>query len=621
MAICGIASKRNGRPIEPPTIVSMLASLALEPDWPAASAVESLVGLGGTSPSGSVSVCNSREAIVACDAELFNAKELWAEVSGPPEGSLAELMAALYARHGLRLLEKLRGAFALAIWDKPKQKLLLAIDRFAVKSLCYSVGPADILFASQPRAIFASGRRERHVNLRGLLEYLNHTAVSAPECAFEGVVKLEPGKYVLWSPGRMESGRYWDMIYPEDLREPTGRLAAALYRQMEDSVRATSEDVPAERLGCFLSGGTDSSSVVGLVTRLRNRPANTFSIGFGEQRFNELGYAHIAARHFGSQHTEVVLGPERAFEIIPRIIEAYDEPFANSSAIPTYQCYVLARERGIRVMLAGDGGDELFGGNERYRVNQIFELYQRVPALLRNKLIEPVVFGIRAPGPIRKVRRYIEQARIPNPERYCRWLLLQHFDPASVLAPGMPFRNGHEDLLASSRAHYQAAPAHSDLNRLLYVDVKMTLGDNDLPKVVRTAELAGLQVRFPFLDHPLAEFSGRLPVRLKVRGLEKRYLFKRATRNLLPKATLKKKKHGFGLPIGLWLKNEPRLRGLAEDVLYDPRTYQRGYFRREFIEGLFHSMEQDATPFYGDVLWVFLVLELWHRRHVEGGAP
>jgi asparagine synthase (glutamine-hydrolysing) len=182
----------------------------------------------------------------------------------------------------------------------------------------------------------------------------------------------------------------------------------------------------------------------------------------------------------------------------------------------------------------------------------------------------------------------------------------------------MPFRNGNSDPLAVMRAHFNEAPAHSELNRLLYVDVKMTLGDDDLPKVTRAAELAGIAVRFPYLDHELADFSGRLPAHLKVHNLEKRYLFKLATRQLLPPAILNKKKHGFGLPIGLWLKTNVKLNTWAKNVMFDPKTYQRGYFRREFIEQLFSHMEQDETPYFGDLLWVFLMLELWHRQHVEG---
>jgi asparagine synthase (glutamine-hydrolysing) len=409
------------------------------------------------------------------------------------------------------------------------------------------------------------------------------------------------------------------MTYPEDAQDRNKQLARELLERMEQAVCLNSSDLPVSRFGCFLSGGTDSSSIVGLATRVKKQPITSISIGFEEERFNELEYAYIAAGHFRSQHVVARLGPDDAFRILPKMVALYDEPYANSSVIPTYHCQMLARERGLEVMLAGDGGDELFGGNERYRTHQVYELYKKIPGVFRRSLIEPLFSKIssRAPGLRGKVRRYIETANTPNPERYFRWALLQYFVPEQILGSALPFRNGHRDLLAIARAHYKAAPANDEMNRLLYIDIKMTLSDNDLPKVARAAELAGIKVRFPFLDHPLVEFSGRIPACLKVRGLEKRYLFKRATRNLLPKAILNKKKHGFGLPIGLWLKTDQKMRATAEEVLRDPQTYQRGYFQRQFIEKIFAAMDQDNTPFYGDVLWPFLMLELWHRHHVR----
>ena len=271
----------------------------------------------------------------------------------------------------------------------------------------------------------------------------------------------------------------------------------------------------------------------------------------------------------------------------------------------------------MQVLLAGDGGDELFGGNERYRTQQIFLAYHFLPLSLR-RLMEPLVFASPSVGVFRKAQRYIQRANTPNPERYCSSRLLQTFAAREVLGSRMPDLNG--DVLAVMRRYYDRAPARSEMNRLLYIDIKMTLGDEDLPKVVRTAELAGIEARFPLLDHMLAEFSGRLPASLKVRRLQKRYLFKRATRDLLPRQILAKKKHGFGLPIGVWLKTDPQLRGMSRDILFDPLTYQRGYFRRGFIEQLISNMEQDTTPYYGDLLWSFLMLELWHRRHVDGAS-
>ncbi|HEV2117887.1 MAG TPA: asparagine synthase C-terminal domain-containing protein, partial [Terriglobales bacterium] len=394
--------------------------------------------------------------------------------------------------------------------------------------------------------------------------------------------------------------------------------AAELLSRIEEAIRITCEDLDVNRSGCFLSGGTDSSTLVGLFSRIHNHSASAFSIGFAEGRFDELSYARLAASHFQASHTTAILTPADAYQVIPKIVAAYDEPYANSSAIPTYWCARMAKEHGIAVMLAGDGGDELFGGNERYRTDKVFQLYHRVPKALR-RLLEPAVFASPARVPLfRKAQRYIRFSNTPNPERYCAWRLLQVFPAQQVLGAAMPNLNG--DVLGAMRRHYEKAPAQSELNRLLYVDVKMTLGDDDLPKVVRMAELAGVGVRFPYLDHPLAEFSGTLPASLKVRGLEKRYLFKQATRFLLPQAILNKKKHGFGLPIGMWLKTDPQLRRMSHDILLDSRTYQRGYFQRPFIEHLFTELERDNTPYFGDLLWTFLMLEMWHRQHVEGTA-
>jgi asparagine synthase (glutamine-hydrolysing) len=495
---------------------------------------------------------------------------------------------------------------------------MLAVDRFGIKRLAYAEDASGIVFASEPGAIFASGRVQKKVNLSAITEYLVYNVVPIPKTAFEGVSRVAPGEYVLWTEKGADKKRYWDMRYPEDGRDSPDALAKELLSRMETAVRVTAADLDLEKTGCFLSGGTDSSSIVGLLTQLHKPPVNAFSIGFSEERFNELEYARLAAKHFQAHHVEGRLGPEEARGVVDKVVSAYHEPFGNSSAIPTYWCAKLAREHGIELLLAGDGGDELFGGNERYREQQIFDFYQQIPESARRWLIEPAVFAGPRLGPLRKAQNYIRQSNTGNPERYCRWRLLRVFSPDLVLGGDMPFRNGHSDLLATARLHLKSAAASSELNRLLYLDVKMTLGDEDLPKVTRMAEVAGIRVRFPYLDHELAEFSGRLPASLKVHRLEKRYLFKRATRGLLPEAILKKKKHGFGLPIGFWLKSHPQWHGWAKEVLYDPKTYQRGYFRREFIEQLFSNMRQDDTPYFGDLLWVFLMLELWHRRHVEG---
>ena len=623
MAVCGIAVTREGRPVDTAELEAMTSALAVRAGSACQRDSDPEIGLGITSPTATIDLWKSAKVAVACDADISNQRAIRARVKSlPSDASLANVFAELFLLDGPDFLKQLRGVFAIAIWDYQSQTLLLATDRFGVKPLCYSSSSDTIVFASHARGILASGRVEKVLNPTALVNYLNFTVVPAPLSAFKSISKLSPGSYLIWKKGTAHTRQYWEMTYPEDARGTTKGLATQLLERMTEAVNCSSSDVGVSGLGCFLSGGTDSSSVVGLLTRLKNNPVTSLSIGFNEERFNELQYASLAAKHFGSRHIVGRLGPDDAFNILPMIVDLYDEPFANSSVIPTYYCLRMAREHGIEVMLAGDGGDELFGGNERYRTQQVYELYKKIPAILRNHWINPVISRIsdEAPGIAGKFRRYIDTSNTPNPDRYLRWATLQFFSPEQILGPTMPFRNGHGDLLAIARAHYHAAPATDEMNRLLYIDVKMTLGDNDLPKVTRAADLAGVNVRFPFLDYPLAEFSGSIPSRLKVKGLEKRYLFKQATSNLLPKSILEKRKHGFGLPIGMWLKTDPKMRQMTEQVLRDPLTYQRGYFQLSFIEKIFSAMDQDNTPFYGEILWLFLMLELWHRRHMEKSA-
>lgn len=611
MGICGIAT--NSAPVAAYELEAMQASRGS-----AQAVAEDLVlphvALCSGKATGSTSFWAGERVLVACDSELC-------PIENAKASTAAEAIAQLYLAEGVSFVHKLKGAFALALWDEQNRTLMLAVDRFGIKRLSYAVSDSQIVFATRPSAIFASQRVPKKVDLSSITEYFLYNVVPIPKTAFEGIFRVAPGEYLLWSVKGAQKTRYWDMRYPADDHRPAQDLAEELLARMQTAVQVTSADLDLSRTGCFLSGGTDSSSIVGLMTRLYTPPINAFSIGFSEERFNELEYARIAATHYRARHIEGKLGPEEARGIVDKIVSAYEEPFGNSSAVPTYSCAKLAREHGMEVLLAGDGGDELFGGNERYREEQIFDFYQRIPGSARRWLIEPLILGNPLKmSPFAKAQNYVRRSNMGNPERYCRWRLLRRFSPDLVLGSEMPFRNGHSDLLAMMRMHHQSAPASSELNRLLYVDVKMTLGDDDLPKVMQTAELAGIRVRFPYLDHELAEFSGRLPSSLKVRFLEKRYLFKRATRNLLPEAILKKKKHGFGLPVGFWLKSHPAWHGWAKEILYDPRTYQRGYFQRSFVDQLFANMQQDETPYHGDLLWAFLMLELWHRQHVEVAA-
>ena len=390
--------------------------------------------------------------------------------------------------------------------------------------------------------------------------------------------------------------KYWDIRYDADRNSGTARLSRELESVVESSVAVHCGNYPRQELGAFLSGGTDSSAVVGLMSRSTRLPVKAFSIGFDEPQFNELQYAKIAAEKFGAEHHTYLVTAGDCFEALPRILRYFDEPYGNSSAVPTYFCARLAAQHGIRALLAGDGGDELFGGNERYATDKIFEVYHRLPVALRRGLIEPLVAAMPFSGGIvRRARGYIRRANMPGVERMLSFQFLRTHPPAEVFEGDFLESLRDYTVLDIPALHYSEALARGHLNRLLHVDMKITLGDNDLPKVTCMSELAGIQTRFPYLDRTVAEFSGRIPARLKVKGFNKRFLFKRAFRELLPLEIIRKKKHGFGIPVAQWIRSDRRMRELARDTLLSARAAQRGYFRQSFIEELFRKNELDDS--------------------------
>ena len=557
---------------------------------------------------------------VAVDADIVDydviSEVLSVSVATVAAMPVAELVIRLYALLGADFVKSLHGGFAVALWDEKQQILLLGIDRLGIKSLYWYREGDRLLFGSRAGAVRSVRKESPEANPDAVLQFLLFASVPAPLTSDRGMNKLRPGTVLRYANGSVSEKQYWDLEYPESDNHGVAHWSRKLREGMRSAVHRHLTSCKQPTTGSFLSGGTDSSSVVAFVSE-RHHPAQTFSIAFDESDFSEIEFARTTAAKFGTQHYEKFLTPQDASDAIDKIIAYYDEPFANSSAIGSYYCAVLAREKGVGTLLAGDGGDELFGGNERYASDKRFALYQSIPRWLRRGFLEPLT-GL-LPDNDSKLslpRRYIRRANIPNPRRILSYGFFLSMPPKEVFEDGFLDQTGVDTWLAIPEGHFARAKATSELNKILYLDVKMTLADNDLRKVSGTAELAGVNVRYPLLDDRLAELSGQIPAALKLKGFQKRYIFKQAMKDILPQKVLYKRKHGFGVPLAQWLLENPRMKQLMNDMMHDPLTRQRGYFRAGFFEKLM-ELHRRQPNFYGEIVWYLVALELWHRQHLQ----
>ena len=617
--ICAVWHKN--RPVDlTGTVSAVTAGLALSSSERPRHETDHGVGLGvQVRFADAQQIFRDPRVLLACDAELLNHRELAASIGARDQDvGRAALLAALYERHGEAFVEKLRGGFSVVLWDFSERRLVAAIDGFGIKRLAWYEDEHVLAVASRATALRpATG--DLDINPRAIANVLNFGADLAPETIFKRVHRLEAGTLLRASLRDTRTTRYWDLRYGLDESSSESQLSDELERVVGESVAAHCAAAADLNPGAFLSGGTDSSTVLGMMSRAMGAPVKAFSIGYREQPFNELHYAELAARSFGSEHHTYLVSARDCREMLPDVIRCFDEPFGNASAIATYFCGWLAAQHGVDTLLAGDGGDELFGGNERYATEKIFSAYHSVPEWLRSTVLEPVS-AMPAGALTRRARGYIRRAKMPGVERMYSFSFLRAHAPADVFTADFVHALGDYGILDIPTRHYNSAAASDHLDHLLYVDMKITLADSDLPKVTCVSELAGIRARFPFLEREVAEFSGRIPPRLKVKGLQKRYLFKRAFRNLLPREIIRKKKHGFGIPVATWMKSDPQIRELARDTLLSSRATSRAYFRREFLEDLFQKHEASDATYYGDCLWAFLMVELWHTQYIDQPA-
>ena len=497
--------------------------------------------------------------------------------------------------------------------DHKRNICRVATPRIGIATVFWQATADQLFVASSPAAFRDCRQAARSIDPQALYDYVYFHMLPAPRSIYAGVAKLCGGHCLTWQDGRTSVERYWrprfghrrpaaEALAISELRD---LLSAAVQRSLGHNRAA----------GAFLSGGLDSSTVAGYAAGLQPG-IPTVSIGFDAPGYDEMEYARIAAGHFGTRALEYYVTPDDVLRTLPVIASSFAEPFGNSSAAAVFHCARLAREHGLQLLLAGDGGDELFGGNERYAKQLVFERYAGLPPAFRKYLLEPAIGGaakVTRAFPVGKALSYVEQARIPLPDRLQHYNFLHRHAPNEVFSPAVMACVDAGSPLRQLQAEYAVPSADSPVDRMLFTDWKFTLHDNDLVKVNTMCALAGIEVAYPMLDPRLVDFSMQMPEHWKVRRGELRVFYKRAMRGFLPGQILRKTKHGFGLPFGVWMRTHDGLRQLAADCLASLGT--RGYFRAEFLQDALRMHRDAHASFYGELVWILTALELWLQRH------
>lgn len=553
------------------------------------------------------------------NGEIYNFRDLQLELTQKGHRfrtrSDTEVIVHLYEEEGEDFVQRLRGMFAIAIWDNRSQKLILYRDRLGIKPLHYWFRKETLLFASEIKALLKSPEVGREISLSSLSDYLSFLYIPTPKTIYREIHKLPAGHFLRYQAGEIKVLPYWDFQFRirEGIREEewTERLRAAL----EESVKShLVSDVP---LGAFLSGGIDSSTVVAWMNRHSSRPVKTYSIGLRDPSLNELPYAREVARCFGTDHHEQIVEVD-AFQLLPQILAGFDEPFGDASAIPTYWVSEFARKE-VKVALSGDGGDELFAGYLWTRKESWLERYRKLPRTFRRTMDSLILKEgyrpLRETGFRDSLRRFFYDASLPPRESFSRRIMcFQPWMKTDLLQPWVQEELKRESGPGPIDSLFEREAAQWVMDKLLYVDSKLYLPDDLLTKVDRMSMLHSLEVRVPLLDYPLVELAASIPFSLKLKGRITKYLLKEAMKDMLPRPILKQRKQGFQIPLGSWFRDE--LSGFARRLLLQEDSQSRRYFRPSYVEWMLEEHQKGRQRF-GHQLYALTVFELWCRISSE----
>jgi asparagine synthase (glutamine-hydrolysing) len=561
----------------------------------------------------------NRTAWIVFNGEIYNYRELREKLEQLGHtfytNSDTEAIVHAYDQYGADCPKHLRGMFAFAIWDERTEELFIARDRVGKKPLLYAHVNGRFIFGSEFSALLQHPAISKDIDTEALHHYLSFMCVPAPLTAYRAIRKLEPAHSLRWRKGEIRIERYWQPDFSSKVKideQEAGEQAIEILRDAV-KVRLMSE-VP---LGAFLSGGVDSSAVVALMSEVSAEPVKTFSIGFEEQDFSELHHARRVAEHVGADHHEFIVRPD-ALEVLPTLVEHYGEPYADSSAIPTYY---VAREtrKHVTVALNGDGGDESFAGYERYTAMRLAERYHRIPAVLRESVVRQAVGLIPSSATkrsrVRDVQRFLDAASLPKVERYLRWVSVFDTSAKRDLYSDSFWRET-QNVHANDMLNPWFAKANGSgiVDAALLTDI-MTYLPNDLLVKVDIATMAvSLEARSPFLDHKVIEFAASLPEKYKLRGLTTKYLLKRVLKKLLPAENLDRRKMGFGVPIGHWFRGQ--LQPFLRETILSEKALKRGLFKPEAVRQMV-DLHTRSEKDHSHQLWTLLMLELWFQRFID----
>lgn len=528
----------------------------------------------------------------------------------------SEVIIHLYEEKGRECVNYLRGMFAFAIWDEKKKTLFAARDRLGIKPFYYYFDNEKLIFASEAKSILRSGKINAQVNKSVIDAYLTFGYVPAPQTMFDGIKKLQPGYSFICDKRGIFIEKYWDIDEIEQGQDKGEKYYIEQFRDiLDDCVRMRLiSDVP---LGVFLSGGLDSSTVVGLMSKMTNgTPVKTFCVGYKDKQASELEYARIVAKRFNTEHHEFCLEPTDFYEFIPKLVWHFDEPVAEAAAIPLYFISKLAGEH-VTVLLSGEGADELFAGYPIYKYMNVIENYRIIPRFLRKNFFNHVLKGLICSE--KKSNKYLQWSELPIELRYAgvSTEITDNFKSSFYSQDFLKnFSQGYSPAVYFSE-YYRNVKNKDLLTKMLYIDTKVWLPDDLLIKADKMSMATSVELRVPFLDYKMVEFAMSVPSKYKIKNWTNKYLLKKAVEGFLPKEIIYRKKKGFPVPINAWFKGD--FSEKVADVLLDPRSKKRGYFNSEYISKVV-KLHKDGKEDYSKLLFSLLILEIWHRVFIDNNS-